>query len=327
LTSGARHHHWCAPEVNITFNVSKAIMLKYARTLQAALIALLILLPVFSHAAIEVQDDAGHTLVLQQPARRIISMAPHVTELLFAAGGGDRIVGAMNFSDYPAAARQLPLIGSNAQIDIERVLAARPDLVIVWQGGTAARQVEQLRRLGVPIFYSAPQQLDDVATSLLRFGQLLGTQAQAQAAARDFRTKIAALTQKYAQRPPVRVFYQIWDQPLYTLSGRHIVGAAIRLCGGRNIFETQDVLAPSVGIEAVLAANPEVIFGGERHDARDLGIDLWRPYAGLLAVARTNLFRLDGELLTRAGPRIADGIALMCEKLELARQRRPQRGR
>lgn len=302
-------------------------MLKCARALQAALIALLILLPAFSHAAIEVQDDAGHTLVLPQPARRIISMAPHVTELLFAAGGGDRIVGVMNFSDYPAAAKQLPLIGSNAQVDIERVLAARPDLVIVWQGGTAARQVDQLRRLGVPIFYSEQHQLDDVATSLIRFGQLLGTNAQAQAAARDFRQKIALLAQKYARRPPVRVFYQIWDRPLYTLSGRHVAGAAIRLCGGRNIFEMQGVMAPSVGIEAVLAANPEVIFSGVRHDSRDAGIDLWRPYTGLLAVGRDNLFRLDGDLLTRAGPRIADGVASMCEKLELARQRRPPGGR
>lgn len=293
------------------------------RALTSLAIALLISVPVVTHAAIQVQDDAGHTVVLPQPAQRIISMAPHVTELLFAAGGGKRIVGAMNFSDYPPAARALPLIGSNAQIDVERVIAARPDLVIVWQGGTTARQIEQLRQLGVPIFFSAPQQLDDVATSLLRFGQLMGTDAAARTAARDFRQKIAALEMKHAQRPPLRVFYQVWDRPLYTLSGRHIVGAAIRLCGGRNIFEEQRVMAPSVGIEAVLAANPEVIFGSQQIDAGGAGLDLWRPYKGLLAVARGNLFRLDGELLTRAGPRIADGIALMCDRLELARQRRP----
>jgi iron complex transport system substrate-binding protein len=307
-------------------NVSKVpIMLKCTGMLHAVVIALLILVPVATHAAIAVQDDTGHTVVLPQPAQRIISMAPHVTELLFAAGGGKRIVGAMNFSDYPPAARQLPLIGSNAQIDIERVIAARPDLVIVWQGGTTVRQIEQLRRLGVPIFFSAPQQLDDVATSLLRFGQLMGTDAEARTAARDYRQKIAALEMKYAQRPPLRVFYQVWDRPLYTLSGRHIVGAAIRLCGGRNIFEELRVVAPSVGIEAVLAANPEVIFGAQQVDANDPGIELWLVYKGLLAVARGNLFRLDGDLLTRAGPRLADGIALLCDSLELARQRRLER--
>ncbi|MFT5643492.1 MAG: iron complex transport system substrate-binding protein [Janthinobacterium sp.] len=300
-------------------------MLEWSRLLRVASVALLCLMFSVSHAAIEVQDDAGHTVVLQQPAQRIISMAPHVTELLFAAGGGNRVVGAMNFSDYPAAAKRLPQIGSNAQVDIERVIALKPDLVIVWQSGTAARQIEQMRQLGLPIFYSEPQQLDDIATSLLRFGQLMGTDAVAQEAARTFRQQIAALTKQYAQRPPVRVFYQIWDQPLYTLGGRHIVSAAIGLCGGQNIFGAFKVAAPSVGIEAVLVANPEVILGGLLHEQREQserGIDLWRPYASLLAVKRGNLFRLDGQLLMRAGPRMAQGIALMCEKLELARQRR-----
>ena len=275
-----------------------------------------------AHAAITVVDDAGRRVTLARPAQRIISMSPHVTELLFAAGGGARIVGAMNFSDYPEAAKKIPLIGDNAQIDIERVVALKPDLLVAWQSGNTARQLEQLAKLGVPIFYSEPKKLDQVADSLLRFGQLLATESTAQAAAAEFRAKIAALSARYGGRPPVRVFYQIWDKPLYTLSGQHIVSDAIRACGGVNIFAGLQVVAPSVSTEAVLEANPEAIFGGEQHDPADAGLNIWKPYRSLLAVQRGNLFTLGGELLTRAGPRMTLGVADLCDKLELARQRR-----
>jgi iron complex transport system substrate-binding protein len=202
------------------------------------------------------------------------------------------------------------------------VVALKPDLLVAWQSGNTARQLEQLAKLGVPIFYSEPKKLDQVADSLLRFGQLLGTEATAQAAAAAFRAKIAALSARYGGRPPVRVFYQIWDKPLYTLSGQHIVSDAIRVCGGVNIFAGLNVVAPSVSTEAVLEANPEAIFGGEQHDPADAGLNIWKPYRSLLAVQRGNLFTLGGELLTRAGPRMTLGVADLCDKLELARQRR-----
>jgi iron complex transport system substrate-binding protein len=287
------------------------------------LAALCLALPaVASVAAITVVDDAGQRVTLAAPAQRIISMAPHVTELLFAAGGGERIVGAINFSDYPEAAKKIPLVGSNAQIDMERVIALKPDLLIVWQSGNTGRQLEQLGKLGIPVFHSEPGRLDQVADSLTRFGRLLGTEKVAAAAAARFRASIAALGARYGKRPPVRVFYQIWDKPIYTLSSKHIISDAIHLCGGENIFAGLKVVAPSVSTEAVLQANPEVIFGGDQHDPNDAGISIWAPYRSLLAVERGNLFRLEGELLTRPGPRIADGAAQLCEKIELARQRR-----
>jgi iron complex transport system substrate-binding protein len=275
-----------------------------------------------AHAAITVTDDSGARVTLAKPAQRIISTAPHVTELLFAAGGGERIVGAMNFSDFPEVAKRIPLIGNNSQIDMERVIALKPDLLVVWQSGNTARQLEQLRQLGIPMFFSEPRKLDEVATSLTRLGQLLGTEKAAQDAAADFRARIAALSVRYSQRPPVRVFYQIWDKPLYTLNGNQIVSDAIRLCGGENIFARLAVKAPSVSIEAVLQENPEAIFGGDQHDPADAGLNIWKPYKSMLAVQRGNLFTLGGELLTRAGPRMTEGAAHMCEKLDLARQRR-----
>lgn len=290
-------------------------------TLKIILLAIAVFAPA-ARAAISVVDDAGNRITLQQPARRIISMSPHVTELLFAVGGGNRIVGAMNFSDYPEAAKRIPLVGSNSQIDMERAVALKPDLLIVWQSGNTARQLEQLRQLGVPVFFSEPRKLDDVATSLTRFGQLLGTEAAAQQAAASYRAQIAALAARHSKRPTVRVFYQIWDKPVYTLSGDHMVSDAIRLCGGENIFGGLKVKAPSVSIEAVMQANPEAILGDEQHGQDDAGITIWKPYKTMTAVARGNLFTLDSELLTRSGPRLPEGVAQLCNRLETARQRR-----
>jgi iron complex transport system substrate-binding protein len=282
----------------------------------------LFMLAASAQAAITVVDDAGARVTLARPAQRVISMAPHITELLFAAGGGARIVGAMNYSDYPAAARSIPPIGSNSQIDIERVIAMKPDLLIVWQSGNTARQIAQLQGLGIPVFHSEPRKLDEVATSLLRFGQLLGTETTAQAAAGAYRAKLAALRTRYASRPPVTVFYQAWDSPLYTLNGEQIASDAIRACGGRNIFGELKTVAPQVGVEAVVQRDPEAIVGGKLYTPQDRGLSIWQPYKGMTAVRRNNLFTLDEELLTRPGPRVVDGAAALCARLDEARSRR-----
>jgi len=229
----------------------------------------------------------------------------------------------MNYSDYPAAARSIPLIGSNSQIDLERVIAMKPGLLIVWQSGNTARQIAQLQSLGIPVFHSEPRRLDEVATSLLRFGQLLGTEATAQAAAAEYRAKLAALGARYAGRPPVTVFYQAWDNPLYTLNGEQIASDAIRLCGGTSIFAGLKTIAPQVGVEAVVQKDPEAIVGGKLYTPQDRGLSIWQPYRGMTAVRRDNLFTLDEELLTRPGPRIADGAAALCQRLEEARGKRP----
>lgn len=287
----------------------------------------LLLLTALAHAgagaAVTVVDDAGQRVTLAAPAKRVIAMAPHVTELLFAAGGGGAVVGAMNYSDFPPEAKKLPLVGSDAQIDIERVLALKPDLLVVWQSGNTARQLEQLKQLGIPVFSSEPKSFEQVATSIERLGQLLGTAPAAGQAAARYRAAIARLKTTYGGRPPVRVFYQVWDKPIYTLSDSHVIGEAIRLCGGVNVFGNLKVVAPSVGIEAVLQENPEAIFGSEKHDANETGIDMWKAYPRMLAVERGNLFRLEGVLLTRPGPRLALGAAQLCEKIDLARSKRP----
>ena len=271
-------------------------------------------------AAISVRDDDGNVITLQKPAQRIVSMSPHVTELLFAAGGGERIVGAVTYSDFPEAAKKIPRIGTNRQIDMERVIAMKPDLIVAWMHGSSERQIETLRQLGIPIFHSEPLKLDGIADNVQRLGQLLGTDNVAQPAAAQIRAQFAALTKQYANRPPVRMFYQVWDKPLYTLSGGSIVTDAMRVCGGVNIFADLKVTAPVVSIEGVLQADPEAIFGTAEKDYG--GVTLWKPYTTLKAVRNGNLFTIDGELLNRAGPRMVEGTRAMCEMLEQARQRR-----
>jgi len=273
-----------------------------------------------ANAAITVRDDDGNVITLAKPAQRIVAMSPHVTELLFAAGGGERIVGAVTYSDYPEAAKKIPRIGTNRQIDMERVIAMKPDLIVAWMHGSSERQIDTLRQLGIPIFHSEPLKLDGIADNVQRLGQLLGTENVAQPAAAQIRAQFAALTKQYASRPPVRMFYQVWDKPLYTLSGGSIVTDAMRVCGGVNIFADLKVTAPVVSIEGVLQADPEAIFGTAEKDYG--GVTLWKQYTTMKAVRNGNLFTLDGELLNRAGPRMVDGTRAMCEMLEQARQRR-----
>lgn len=279
-------------------------------------------LAMHANAGISVVDDAGNSVVLQRPARRIVTLAPHLTEMVFAAGAGDRIVGTVTHSDYPAEAQRIPLVGDNLHIDLERVAALKPDLLVVWLHDGASRPLDALRKLGIPLFYSEPHDLASVPDTLMRLGRLSGTETQARHAAAAMRTQLAELAARYTHRPSVRVFYQVWDKPLYTLNGKHYVSDAIRLCGGENIFSGLSATAPVVSVEAVLQENPEVIITGDLGKQEENGLNLWKPYPSMLAVQRGNLFTVDSDLLVRPGPRIVDGAAAVCEKIELARSRR-----
>jgi iron complex transport system substrate-binding protein len=285
------------------------------------LISLLGAAHLHAQAAITVSDDDGKLVTLPKPAQRVVALAPHVTELLFAAGGAEKIVGAVTYSDYPEAAKQIPRVGDNRQVDMERLLAMKPDLLVIWRHGSSERQIEQLRQLGIPMFHSEPKKLDQIADNLEKMGKLLGTEAAANTAARELRQKLSALRAQYGSRPPVRTFYQVWDKPLYTLNGEHIVSDALKACGGQNIFADQKVTAPVVSVESVLEADPEAIFGTAEKDYG--GVNLWRPYKTLKATRQDNLFTIDGNLLNRAGPRMIAGTAVLCEKLEEARKHRP----
>jgi iron complex transport system substrate-binding protein len=274
------------------------------------------------HAEVMVRDDAGNDVRLPAPAQRIVSLAPHITEDLFAVGAGDRVVGTVDYSDYPPAAKKIPRIGGFTRLDLEAIVALRPDLVIAWQSGNAAAQVERLRAIGLPVFVTQPDRIEDVASDLERLGALAGVQASAKAAADAFRTRLAALKARYSARPPVRTFYQVWNQPIMTVGGKQIISDAIRICGGDNIFGQLSVMAPTVSEEAVIAANPEVIVASGMGEARPDWVDYWRRWPQLTAVVRNNLFFIPPDIIQRHTPRLLEGTERLCAFLETARQRR-----
>jgi iron complex transport system substrate-binding protein len=260
-----------------------------------------------------VQDDAGADVVLAAPAQRIVTLAPHATELVFAAGAGARVVGVVRGSDHPDAARGLPVIGDAHALDVERILLAQPDLVVAWPWSTPA-QVEKLRARGIAIYVSDPQTIDGIAASIERLGALAGTREAAFGAARGFRAKLAKASASRAEG--VRVFYAIWHQPLFTIGGRHLISQAIAACGGENVFAALTVPAPQVTVEAVIAARPQVIVAGTDGARRPEWLDTWRRWPGIPAVRDDRLRVVDANLLHRGGPRFADGVAQLCTALQ-----------
>jgi iron complex transport system substrate-binding protein len=283
----------------------------------ALVIALAITVAGAAHARVAVIDDEGRTVELAQTARRIVSLAPHLTEQLFAIGAGDLIVGTTDFADFPEAAKSLPRVARAHSVDLERVSAARPDLVLVWGSGFPPATVDAVRRLGVPTFVSEPGRLADIATSLERLGMLTGRSAERAAAA--FNAKLDALRERYRGRREVRIFYQVWNDPLMTLGGRHVVSEAIALCGGRNVFAELAPIAPRVSTEAVLAADPEVIVTAEPGARPSGALAVWQRFGRITAVRRDLLVTLDADRINRHGPRVVDEIAVLCEAIDRAR--------
>jgi iron complex transport system substrate-binding protein len=273
---------------------------------------------------IRLVDDSGRAVTLKRPAQRIISLAPHITELVFAAGAGDRIVGTVEYSNYPEKAKSIARIGDSALLDLERIVALRPDLILVWQHGNAQRQLDKLLSLGIPVFYNQPDKLPDIARSIESFGRLTGTEAAASAVAREFLAREAELRTRYAGRQPVRVFYQIWERPLMTINDEHLISDVIRMCGGQNVMGALTKLVPEISTEAVLDANPEVIAGATAEVNTRGRLDNWKAWPRILAVGRDNLFVVHTDLISRHTPRILDGARLMCEQLDSARAKRPR---
>jgi len=287
------------------------------------LLAAMLGLSSVARAEIVVRDDAGNDVHLNTPARRIVTLAPHSAESLYAAGAGAYLVGTVDYSDYPPAARKVPRIGGYSRLDLEAIVALKPDLVIAWQSGNAAVQVDKLRALGLTIFITQPNLMADVAHQLEQLGQLAGTEKTANAAASAFRQRQEALRTANAGKPKVRVFYQIWKNPLVTVGGPQIITDAIHLCGGENIFGQLARMAPTVSVEAVLEADPEIIIATGMGDARPEWLHDWDKWTRMTAVRRGNLFHINPDIMQRHTPRILDGAEQLCAHLDVARSRRP----
>jgi iron complex transport system substrate-binding protein len=292
----------------------------FARALAVTICACALHVPAL--ADVVVRDDAGREVRLRKPAERVISLAPHATELLFEVHAEDAIVGATEYSDYPAAAKRLPRVGGLGSIDVERIVALKPDLVVAWRSGTPEAQLAAIERFGIAVFRSEPRSLDDIATSLERLGRLTGHADAGEHAATGFRQRIEALRATYARREPVRVFYQVWSSPLMTIGGPHVITSVIELCGGRNVFGSLAALAPTVDPEAVVARDPELIVTATGTHARTVDESEWSRWSGVAAVKKRRYLFIDPDLITRSTSRIVDGAMLLCRAIDRVRSER-----
>jgi len=271
-------------------------------------LCLLLAMPVQA-ATVRLVDDAGQTLAFTQPPQRIISLTPHLTELLFAVGAGSQVVGVDSASDYPQAVQALPRVGGYSRINFERILALKPDLVIVWVGGNRAADIHGLKKMGVPVLHTQATRLEDVARLLRLIGQASGHAASGNAAAQEFSVQLAALEVPASRQPRIKVFYQVWDRPLMTVGGTHWISDALALCGAHNVFADLRGQSPVVSREAVLQRAPALIVGG--NDAPDLR-RLWQPFASLPAVKNDAFVSVNADLLHRPTPRLLEGVAGLC---------------
>jgi iron complex transport system substrate-binding protein len=282
--------------------------------------ALALLCALSAHAEIRVTDDTGAPVVLAAPANRVISLGPHLTELAYAAGGGQAMVGAIRFSDFPEAAKSLPIVGDAHAIDFERIVQLKPDLVLVWGSGLNERHKARLRSLGLTVYESEIRQAQGIPDTLRRLGALLGRAEAAESAARAFESQWQALAERWRGKPAVRVFWQLWHEPLMTINREHLISQAMRACGGVNVFAELPLLTPAVSWEAAVAANPQLIAGSGRplDAARDFA--QWSQVGRrVVAVKRQRFATIDGNLIGRMGPRFVEGAQRLCEAIDGAR--------
>lgn len=270
--------------------------------------------PGTTSAAIAAAANEGE----HEPIERIVSLAPHLTELAFAAGAGERILGTVEYSDYPAAARRIPRIGDAFRVDLERLVAIAPDAVLAWDSGTPVQTIERIDALGMRVELFSTQRLQDIAVALRRLGRLAGTSETAESAARQFEQEIRVLRRQYRGRAPVSVFFQINDRPLYTVNANHILSEIVALCGARNVFANLNDLAPAIGIEAVIAADPQVILALDESTRN--AAEQWRKWRHIDAVRSGNVFTLSADELARPSTRLSEGAAAVCRALDTARK-------
>ncbi len=274
-----------------------------------------------SFATISVTDDLGARLTLEQPATRIVTLSPHLTELVFEAGAQHRLVATVDFADYPEAAKQIVRVGSHNTWDVEKIVAMQPDVVLVWLSAKGMDAVKHLRDLGLKVYVSEPRSLADISRTIRDIGSMADTQALARKKAQQFDTAIAALRHKYQHQNKIRLFYQVWEKPLITINDKQLISQVFKLCGGENVFADLHALAPVVSTEALLQANPQLIIGGARENEKQDWLTAWKKWPTLEAVKKDNLYFINPDLLNRQSSRMLQGAQQVCEILEQVRNK------
>lgn len=261
----------------------------------------------------------GSELVLASPATRIVTLSPHLTELVFAAGAGDRLVGTVEYSDYPAAAIGIPRVGDAFRLDLERILALDADLVIAWDSGNPRPAIEQLSALGMPVWSVEIREPGGIADVLEAIGHATGKQDTARPESDRIRNRLATLSRQYGNVRVLDYFYQVGAKPLFTINGEQLISKGLALCGGRNVFNDEPGLAFQVGHESVIVADPDALFAPFMEGMPD-PLAAWRDWPAMGAVKRDALFLLPADPISRATPRFLDSLELACTLLHGLRE-------
>jgi iron complex transport system substrate-binding protein len=268
--------------------------------------------------ALTLTDDSGAELRLDRPAQRVISLSPHLTEMMYAVGAGELLVGVVRGSDFPVSASALREIGDAAGLDFERILALRADLVLAWGSGNRSIDIARLRSLGLNVLVLEPRQPEDISRHLELLGDATGMRTQAHSIATKFEVRLRSLRQRHAGRASVRVLFEIWHRPLFTVNGEHIISQVLGLCEAQNIFAHLPRLASEVSLEQVLLLDPDaIVVGSEAGDAR---VENWQEFAYLKAVRNGNVFPVSADLITRQTPRFIEAAEGLCDGLDKARR-------
>ncbi len=276
----------------------------------------------YGSKAITLVDDIGVTHTFSTPVKRIVSLTPHATELLFAVGAGAQIVGAVDYSDYPKAALKIPRVGGYSGINIEVLMMLKPDVIISWPGGNRRDDLAKIKKLNLPLFASNPKNFAGIASNLQRLGILTGHPQQGQRTAYTLLQKTQKLRQENQHKDKIRVFYQVWDKPLMTLNKQSFIAHAINLCGGVNVFADLPTISAQVSLESVIAAKPEVIITGGHTQQSQQWFKKWRNVKGIKAVTLNNLYQIAPDILSRPTPRLYEGTRQLCKALDSARKKR-----
>ena len=266
--------------------------------------------------ALQATDDRGVTISLERPAWRMVTLAPHLAEIAFAAGAGAKLAGVSSFSRHPAEAQRLPVVASYGRVDVERLIALRPDLVLAWKSGNSPLQIDRLERIGIRVFVTEARALADIPRIVRLVGALADSAEVAEGRARQFENEVADLRKRYAAERRVAVFLEIWHAPLLTVNGGHLISDALRLCGGHNVFAAAKTLTPLVSREQILDARPEaIVTGGFGSEA----LQAWKGLESVPAVRNRRIYAIDPDWLHAQGPHVLQGVRALCGRLELAR--------
>lgn len=257
--------------------------------------------------------------------QRVVTLAPNLTELVFAAGAGGSLIGVSAYSDYPPAALELPIVGDAFMIDQEQLAILKPDLLLVWQSGTPAHVVDELRRVGLNVEVIRTSTLADVASAIRRIGLLTGHVEDAEVAISAYERGLESIAARTDQLADIRVFYQVSQRPLFTVNGDHYVSELIALCGGSNVFADLDKLAPTIDVESVVERDPEVLLAST--DAGENAFAEWQRWPHMAANEAGNQFLMPADAIGRATPRLLQAGEAVCDALAEARRRRGEPGR